>query len=152
MTRAEDPIPTPDTDPGVPLGPGVRVPRSALRAAFVRASGPGGQNVNKRATKCQLRVAVDAIDMPEDARARLVAAAGSLLTDAGEILIQDDTTRSAGRNHDACMDRLREMVARALVAPRKRRPTKPGRGAVQRRIDEKKRRGEAKQRRRPPEP
>lgn len=143
--------PAPDPGSGVPLGPGVRVPESAIGVAFARSSGPGGQNVNKRATKCQLRIRVDDIPLSDAARRRLEKLAAGLLTDAGEILIQDDSTRSARRNHDACMDRLRELVARALVAPKKRRPTKPSRGAVQRRIDEKKRRGEAKRRRQPPE-
>lgn len=133
------------------LAPGVTVPEAALRFAFVRASGPGGQNVNKRATKCQLRVSLDDVQLGPGARARLVALAGAALTDAGEILIQDDTTRSANRNRDACVDRLRELVARSLVVPKKRRPTKPGRGAVQRRIDAKKQQGEKKQRRRPPQ-
>lgn len=145
--------PNPSSDPGtgVPLAPGVRVPEAALGVAFVRSSGPGGQNVNKRATKCQLRIALDAIPLSEPARARLVALAGANLTDAGEILIQDDSTRSAARNRDACMDRLRELIVRAQITPKKRRPTKPSRGAVQRRIDEKKQRGEKKQRRQRPE-
>lgn len=127
------------------------VPEPALKFAFVRASGPGGQNVNKRATKCQLRVLLDDIPLKPGPRARLVDLAGASLTDAGEILIQDDSTRSANRNRTACMDRLRELVARALVVPKKRRPTKPGRGAIQRRIDAKKQQGEKKQRRKPPE-
>jgi ribosome-associated protein len=130
------------------LGPGVRVPEASLKFAFTGSSGPGGQNVNKRATKCQLRVLIDDIPLRAPARARLVEQAGGLVTDAGELLIQDDSTRSARRNQDACVDRLRELVARALVAPKKRRPTKPGRGAVQRRIDAKKQQGEKKQRRR----
>jgi ribosome-associated protein len=147
---------TPENQPshapqGVPLAPGVQVPASAIGLSFVRASGPGGQNVNKRATKCQLRIRLDDIPLTDAARARLVALAGSLLADSGDLIIQDDSTRSQARNRDACFDRLRELVARALVAPKKRRPTKPSRGAVQRRIDEKKRRGQSKQRRRPPE-
>lgn len=153
------PTPTPENTPpgpapsdaGVPLAPGVRVPLAALDFAFVRSSGPGGQNVNKRATKCQLRVALDAIPLRPAARARLVDLAGGSLTDAGEILIQDESTRSANRNREACLERLRELVARALVPPKKRRPTKPGRGAIQRRLDAKKQQGEKKQRRKPPE-
>ncbi len=148
-------LPTPSPDPGPPTGvalaPGVRVAEAALGVAFVRSSGPGGQNVNKRATKCQLRIPLDAIPLSAMARTRLVGLAGANLTDAGEILIQDDSTRSAARNRDACMDRLRELVMRAMVVPKKRRPTKPSRGAVQRRIDEKKQRGEKKQRRQRPE-
>lgn len=147
-TPENPPSPAPQ---GVPLAPGVRVASSAIVLSFVRASGPGGQNVNKRATKCQLRIRLDDIPLTDAARARLIALAGSLLTDSGDLIIQDDSTRSQARNRDACLDRLRELVARALVAPKKRRPTKPSRGAVQRRIDDKKRRGESKQRRRPPD-
>lgn len=145
------PNPRPGPGEGVALAPGVRVPEAALHVAFVRSSGPGGQNVNKRSTKCQLRIALDAIPLGAAARARLAALAGASLTDAGEILIQDDTTRSAARNRDACMERLRDLIVRAMVAPKKRRPTRPSRGAVQRRIDEKKQRGEKKQRRQRPE-
>jgi len=141
----------PGPEGGLQLAPGVRVPESALNFAFVRSSGPGGQNVNKRATKCQLRVLLDDIPLRPAARARLVDLAGGGLTDAGEILIQDESTRSANRNRAACLERLCELVARALVPPKKRRPTKPGRGAIQRRIDAKKQQGEKKQRRRPPE-
>lgn len=137
--------------PGVPLGPGVRVPQAALRVAYVRSSGPGGQNVNKRATKAQLRVLLDDIPLAPGPRARLERLAKTHLTDAGELLIQDDTTRSPTRNKAACMERLRELVVRALVPPKQRRPTKPGRGAVQRRLDEKKQRSQAKERRRRPD-
>lgn len=133
--------------PGIPLGPGVRVPESVIRVAFVRASGPGGQNVNKRATKAQLRIALDDIPLAPGARARLERMARGSITAEGELLLQDDSTRSQGRNKDACIDRLREIVMRAMVPPKIRRKTKPTKGSVQRRLDEKKRRSQTKRRR-----
>ncbi|RMH24775.1 MAG: aminoacyl-tRNA hydrolase [Planctomycetota bacterium] len=133
---------------GVRLGPRVVVPAGALRVSFVRSSGPGGQHVNKRATKCQLRIRLEEIPMSEAARGRLERLAASFLTEAGEILIQDDSTRSQARNRRACVDRLSELVTRALVPPKKRKPTKPSKGAVRRRLDEKKQQSEKKERRR----
>ena len=140
---------SPPTPPdGVRLGPRVVVPAGALRVAFVRSSGPGGQNVNKRATKCQLRITLADIPLSDAARARLERLASSFLTEGGEILIQDDSTRSQARNRQACVDRLAELVTRALVPPKKRKPTKPGKGAVRRRLDEKKQQAQKKERRR----
>lgn len=142
------PAPTPENQPpGVQLGPGIRVPESAIRVAFVRASGPGGQNVNKRATKAQLRIALDDIPLASGPRARLERMARGSITADGEILLQDDSTRSQARNKDACIDRLRELVMRAMVPPKVRRKTKPTKGSIQRRLDEKKRRSETKRRR-----
>jgi ribosome-associated protein len=139
---------TPENQPpGLPLAPGIYVPESAIRVAFVRASGPGGQNVNKRATKAQLRIALDDIPLRAPARARLERMARGSITAEGELLIQDDSTRSQGRNRDACVDRLREIVMRAMVPPKVRRKTKPTKGSVQRRLNEKKRRSETKRRR-----
>ena len=139
----------PDSLPaGVELAPGVRVPPRSIRVTFVRSSGPGGQNVNKRSTKARLRVALADIPLRDAQRARLVRLAGSLVTDAGEIVIQDDATRSTERNKQACMDRLRALVAQSLVVPKKRRPTKPTKGSVERRLDQKKQRAQTKSRRR----
>ena len=133
--------------PGLPLGAGIKVPESSIRVAFVRASGPGGQNVNKRATKAQLRIALDDIPLTPSARARLERMARGSITSEGELLIQNDSTRSQGRNREACLDRLREFVLRAVVPPKVRRKTKPTKGSVQRRLDEKKRRSQTKRRR-----
>lgn len=133
--------------PGVPLAPGVSVPESALRVSYARSSGPGGQNVNKRATKAQLRISLDDIPLSDGARARLERLARGSITEAGEILIQDESTRSASRNRRACLDRLRELIVRAKVPPKLRKPTKPTRGSVRRRLDEKKKRSEIKRRR-----
>jgi len=136
--------PEPD---GEPLAPGVRVPPGALRFSASRASGPGGQNVNKRATKMELRLALDDIPIPADARARLRRIAKSYITGEGEIVISSDEARTQLGNRRACMERLRDLLVRAMVRPKRRVPTKPSRGAVERRLQDKRERGEKKRRR-----
>src|SRR5438105_4314232 len=95
------PLPAPGSSPGgdlFDLAPGVRIPGAALRFTFVSSTGPGGQNVNKRATKAQLRVALRDLALRPDALERLAALAGSAVTDAGELLISAGEYRSQGRN------------------------------------------------------
>lgn len=134
--------------PGVELAPGVVVPEGALRFAFTTSAGPGGQNVNKRATRCVLRVALDDLPLPTDARDRLRAAAPHLVTDAGEIVISAGTERSQERNRAECLERLRALLVAAMVRPRVRRRTRPTRASKERRLAEKKQRGRIKRQRR----
>lgn len=112
--------------------------------SFVSSGGPGGQNVNKRATKCVMRLAVTALALTPNQLDRLRGLAGSLLTTGDELVITSDEHRSQERNRSECIDRLAELVRRALVVPKVRRKTKPSRGAKERRISEKKRTGEIK--------
>lgn len=132
------------------LGPGVRVEPACLRFTFVASGGPGGQNVNRRSTKAVLRVAVIELGLPIDAAERLRAQAGQRLTNDDELVITCDTHRSQHRNRAACIEELSEAVVRALDRPKPRRPTRPSRGAVERRIEAKKRRGSIKKDRKPP--
>lgn len=134
----------------VRLGPGVEVAADALRFEFVSSSGPGGQNVNRRSTKARLRLSLDAFTMPPGAKSRLKRLAGSMLTDEGELIIAADETRSQARNKQAALDRLRALIAEALVKPKPRKKTRPSRGAVERRLQAKRERSETKARRRPP--
>jgi ribosome-associated protein len=134
----------------VRLGPGMLMPPGTLRYTFASSSGPGGQNVNKRATKASLRVALADLPLDPLALERLIALAGTLVTDAGELLITADEFRSQGRNKDACLDRLCELVARARVKPKVRRKTRPTAGSRARRLTEKKIQGERKKRRSSP--
>ncbi len=143
MTHA--PLPESDTQD---LAPGVRVGPGVVRFAFSSSSGPGGQNVNKRATKAELRVLLSDLPIPADALTRLAALAGQRLTADGEILITSDEHRSQGQNRAACLDRLRELLVRALARPRKRRPTRPSRGSVERRLASKRIEGQRKRTRR----
>lgn len=138
-----------DPKPGeVRLAAGVSVPESAIEFTFAASSGPGGQNVNKRATKARLRVKLADLGLRPAAERRLRTLAGSLLTAEGEIVIAADTSRSQRANREECLERLRELVARALVAPKPRKKTKPTRGSVERRLDEKRQRSQRKGRRR----
>ena len=131
--------------PGIELAPGISVAADALRLAYTRSSGPGGQNVNKVSSKAELWVAVGAIvGLSEGARARLRTAAGSRLTKSDEIHLAADGSRSQEANRQEVLQRLREMIVVARVEPKTRRKTKPSRGSRQRRLDAKKQRGELK--------
>lgn len=129
------------------LGPGVAVARDRLRFQFSSSSGPGGQNVNKRATKCQLRVHLIDLKMREDQLRRFIDLAAGHLTDDGEVVISSDVFRSQERNKSETVLRLRELVLRSLKAPKVRRATKPTYGSRQRRLETKKRRGDVKRQR-----
>lgn len=147
MTPTHD---QPDNQPddGHRLAPGVTLASDAVRFEFARASGPGGQNVNKRATKARLRVMLADIPIDAGARRRLANLARAYLTEDRELLIECDENRSQRRNREECLNRLGELVRAAIVRPKPRRKTKPSRGAIERRIQEKKQRGERKQQRR----
>jgi ribosome-associated protein len=112
--------------------------------AFVRAGGPGGQNVNKLATAAQLRFDTNKASLPDDARARLIRLAGQKMTKDGVIVIRGDRYRTQERNRADVIDRLVELLRDALVRPKPRRATKPTFGSKQRRLEGKKRRGDIK--------
>jgi ribosome-associated protein len=132
---------------GIELAPGVRVPEAAIEFAYSRSGGPGGQNVNKVSTRCQMRIAIGAIPIHSEARDRLREAAGRYLTTADELVIDSESERSQSGNRAGCLAKLRELIVRAKVRPKTRRATKPSRGSIERRIGEKKRTGERKKNR-----
>jgi len=124
------------------------IPESELEFCFSRSSGPGGQNVNKTATKATLRWEVlRSASLPAAVRERFLRAYGSRVTRDGELLLHSQRTRDQARNVADCVEKLAEML-RSVARPRRaRRPTRPGRGAVERRLTEKRRHGRAKRER-----
>ena len=123
----------------------VRVPGHALSMRAVRASGPGGQNVNRVATKVMLEVDLDAIEgLTDEQRARLRLLARRRLDARGRLVVTSQATRTQARNLEDARDKLRALVQAALARPRRRRPTAPSRAADERRIAEKKRHSQTK--------
>lgn len=120
------------------------IPESAITEKFLAGSGPGGQNVNKVATACQLRVDVFALGLAPDAYRRLKTLAGSKMTAAGELVILARSFRTQEANRADARARLNELVDAALVRPEKRIKTKPSKAAKAKRVDTKKARSSVK--------
>lgn len=126
------------------VGP-LRVPEGELVWVAVRASGPGGQNVNKVSSKVELRFDFESsAALPERVRARLRTLARTRLDGEGRILLTSQKTRDQRKNLEDARTKLSELLASALVEPKKRKATKPSFSSKVRRVDEKKRRGQTK--------
>lgn len=133
----------------IPLTRRASVARTAIRFVTSRASGPGGQHVNKVSSRVQMFVPLRAIlGLDEPAHDRLRKIAGRKMTGEDELLIVSETSRSQQSNKDECIKRLAAMVAQAEVVPKKRRPTKPTKGSVERRLQSKQQQGARKRDRR----
>src|SRR5689334_2928399 len=133
----------------IPITPTLSLADDEIEERFVRASGPGGQNVNKVSTAVQLRLDVDASSLPDEVKQRLRGVGGKRITAEGVLVIDSREHRTQAQNREAARERLIALIKRATVQPRKRRPTRPGKMAKEERIASKKRRAEVKANRRP---
>jgi len=123
------------------ITPTFHIDERELQFDFVRASGPGGQNVNKVATAVQLRFDVRASTLPEDAKMRLRALAGQRMTNEGTLLIEAKRFRTQEQNRADALERFVELLHRALVKPKPRKKTRPSAASKEKRLKAKKVRG-----------
>jgi ribosome-associated protein len=129
----------------IAVAPRVQVPAAAISWRAVRSSGPGGQNVNKVASKVEMRVDLAAVTgLTGAARVRLAHAAAARLDADGRLLVTSQRTRDQGRNLEDARDKVRRLITAALHEPKRRRATKPSAGAHDRRVRHKKETAERK--------
>jgi len=142
----------PRLPPIVEVSDRVRIPSAEIELSYARSGGPGGQHVNKTASKVLLRWNVrDSAALRDEDRARLEEKLAPRLTESGDLVLTSNTHREQGRNVDEVVARLVTLLKEALHRPRPRKKTRPSRAARQRRMDEKRKRGDLKQQRRRPE-
>ncbi|MEL6257791.1 MAG: alternative ribosome rescue aminoacyl-tRNA hydrolase ArfB [Pseudomonadota bacterium] len=134
------------SEPGqdVEIEPGLVIPAWELQESFVRASGPGGQNVNKVSTAVQLRWNVDHSSLPATVKERIKRKWRTRLTRDGDLVIDAQSHRSQALNREAARARLAQMVRDANIVRKRRVATKPTKGSVRRRLAEKSKRSEVK--------
>jgi len=130
------------------IGQYVKINEDELEITFTRADGPGGQNINKVATSVQLRFDVlNSPSLPEDVKIRLIKLAGKKVTQEGTLVIDARRYRTQERNREDAISRFTLLVQKALEKPKSRKQTKPSKASVEKRLQDKKRRGETKRNR-----
>jgi ribosome-associated protein len=142
LTQAGDatPVDPPGVTHVIRISPRIAIDEREIEESFIRASGPGGQNVNKLSTAVQLRFDVrGSPSLPDDVRARLERLAGRRLTRDGVLVLTAQSHRTQARNREEALERLVELIRQAAVRPIKRRPTRPTKASRERRLDGKKR-------------
>ena len=128
----------------------IAIDEREIKEEFVRASGPGGQNVNKVSTAVKLRFnIIKSPSLPDDIRARLIRLAGKRMTDKGVLVIDARRFRTQERNRQDALERLVRLIEKASEIPKPRKKTRPSAASKQRRLDDKHRRGEIKRMRKP---
>lgn len=128
----------------IEITPSLQIDERELQIDFVRASGPGGQNVNKVSTAVQLRFDVNASALPEEVKGRLTRLAGNRITSDGMLLIEARRFRTQEQNREDAIQRFVELVRKALIPPKPRKRTKPTAASKAKRLKEKKARGNIK--------
>jgi ribosome-associated protein len=126
------------------LGDGIVVPADLLRAVFSRSGGPGGQNVNKVETRVTIEVDVDALPLPEDRKARVRERLASRINRDGVLRVTSQVARTQSDNRDRALARMEELLRQSLIEQKPRRKTRVPKGVKEKRLDEKKKRGEKK--------
>lgn len=129
----------------IQITPDLAIDESEIQQEFVRASGPGGQHVNRVATAVQLRFDVaNSPSLPDDVRARLVQLAGKRITKDGVLLVESQRFRTQERNRQDALERLIELIRQAAKKPKRRRKTRPTRASKERRLENKRRQSKKK--------
>lgn len=126
------------------LGDGIVVPAELLRAVFSRSGGPGGQNVNKVETRVTIEVDLDTLPLPEDRKTRVRERLASRINRDGVLRVTSQVARSQSDNRDRALARMEELLRESLIEQKPRRKTRVPKGVKEKRLDEKKKRGEKK--------
>ena len=129
------------------ITPSLHIDENELQFEYIRASGPGGQNVNKVATAVQLRFDIDTSSLPDDIKQRLIKLAGNKVTSQGILIIEAKRFRTQEKNREDATRRLMDLVRRSTVKPKTRNKTIPTKASREKRLKEKKQRGNIKKNR-----
>ena len=132
------------------ITPVLSISMDEIELTYVRSSGPGGQNVNKVASKAVLRWNLGASPLSDEAKGRFRRLYPSYVSEGGDVILTGQRFRDAPKNRDDCLEKLRQMILKALEKPKKRIPTKPTRGSIRRRLAAKAKHSAKKELRRPP--